>query len=99
MLECINHADDMLEEHFKLFGVTMEPIYTGNDDSLKCYFKDLESPLMRRPNHICGFFKMNRNISLIIFDDGIVWLLDNEDNKGIVMKSHLKLPFDKVVTV
>jgi len=42
---------------------------------------------------------MHRNTSLIIFDDGKVWLLDNEDNKGIVMKFNLKLPFDKVVNV
>jgi hypothetical protein len=42
---------------------------------------------------------MLRNLSLIIFEDGVVWHLDNEDNRGVVSKYRLKLPFEKVVTV
>ena len=77
----------------------MEQEYTGSDDSIKCKYKDLQSPLMRRNSHICGFFKILRNLSLIIFEDGVVWHLDNEDNRGVVSKYRLKLPFKKVVTV
>lgn len=77
----------------------MEEKYTGSDESMDCIFKDLRSPLMRRSNHICGFFKMQRNLSLIVFDDGVVWTLDSEDNRGVIQKSRLKMPFEKAVTV
>ena len=99
LVECINPPDDMQEEHFKLFGVLMEETYTGSDEGMNCAFKNLRSPLMRRSNHICGFFKMHRNVSLVVFDDGVVWTLDSEDNKGVIHKQKLKLPFEKAVDV
>jgi hypothetical protein len=42
---------------------------------------------------------LQRSLSLIIFEDGDVWTLDSEDNKGIVRKYKLKLPFKKATSV
>ena len=85
-------------EHIKLFGVMIEEKQHGNATKT-AYIKELKNPFQRRNNHICGFFKIGHNHSLIAFDDGVVWTLDNEDNKGIVLNYRLKLPFKKATVV
>jgi hypothetical protein len=68
-------------------------------DQLTAYIKELKKPFYMRPNPICGFFKIGHNLSLIVFEDGLILTMDNEDNKGIVGKNRLKLPFKKATSV
>ena len=50
----------------------------------------------KRNFHVVGFMHQHRNISLIVFEDGVIWSLDNENNAGIIHKCKLKMPFDRV---
>jgi hypothetical protein len=61
----------------------MENRFKENDESLQVYKKDLISPFRRRDAHIIGFFRVEKSTSIIIFGDGVIWMLDSENNKGI----------------
>lgn len=98
LIQSNNKQDDSKTDHIKLFGVIIEE--KKHENAIKtAYMKDLKNPFQSKNNHICGFFKIGHNQSLIAFDDGVVWTLDNEDNNGIVLKYKLKLPFKKATSV
>jgi len=96
LLDLVNPPEFCEEECFHLFGVLMDEKYTGQDDPMRCYLKELVKPMNKRNFHICGFFHFYRNISYIVFEDGVVWTFNNENNAGIVHKCKLKMPFEKV---
>ena len=87
-----------VEEQFKLYGILMEDKFTGNDESLRVYKKDLISPFKKRDAHIIGFFRVEKSTSLIIFGDGVIWMLDSENNNGITKRFQLKFPFEKATS-
>lgn len=64
---------------------------------LMCYYKDLEAPLKLKTQHVVGLFLLEKSVFIMVFDDGVVWRLMNDKNKGIMDEHELKLNF-KVVT-
>lgn len=76
----------------------METKFNTNDESLLVYKKDLNSPFRRRDAHIIGFFRVEKSTSFIIFGDGVIWMLDSENNNGITKRFQLKFPFEKVTS-
>lgn len=73
----------------------MEESFTGEDTALKVFYKDLKAPLRRRKANIIGFFRLEKSTSIMIFEDGMVWKLDSEQDTGILKHYMLKLPFAK----
>lgn len=84
------------DDNLKLFGVIM-PNNLKSVDILMCHYKDLEVPLKFKTQHVVGFFLMEKSVFMMVFDDGVVWRIMNDKNKGIIDEHELKLNF-KVVT-
>jgi hypothetical protein len=42
---------------------------------------------------VLGLFLLKQSVFFIVFEDGVVWTMDSENNKGITKEASLKLPF------
>ena len=71
----------------------------GVDEEMPCYYKELKNPMVQRNFRICGFFQKLRNESIVVFEDGVVWTLDSENNNGVTSKGKLKLPFESATNL
>jgi hypothetical protein len=98
LVECILPEGVKEEDTLKLFGVVM-PNNLKSVNILMCYYKDLEVPLKFKIQHIVGFFLMEKSVFMMVFDDGTVWRVMNDKNKGIMDEYELKLNFKVVIHV
>ena len=43
-----------------------------------------------------SFVKLERSLALIVFDDGMVWHLNNDRNEPLLETHFLPIPFDLI---
>jgi len=90
LLMLIELQQSMQKQNYEVFGCNLPDKRTKH---LECTHRKQSNPLAMRNEHIMSFLKLERSLALIVFDDGVIWHYDNDQNKGKIAEHHLTLPF------
>lgn len=83
-------------EPYQVFSTSLPEKFSGKADALDCVHLQLSDALARRKGHVMSFVKLERSVALIVFDDGMVWHLNNDRNEPLLETHFLPIPFDLI---
>lgn len=93
LVSCVETADPKAQPMFELFGAPTENWESGQ---IEVYEKSLLEPLNSRKTPLIGFLRLDKGLNLVVFEDGEIVLLQNEDGNGVLTSWQLEIPFEKV---